>query len=538
MAFIPGSSRLLLVMSVGMMAGCSLYFGDQQGPADAAQDVGDAGGVMDALRGDAQPPPDALTWTPDPGYIKASNPDPLDQFGWSIALSADGTTLAIGAILESSDATGVGGDQADNSAVQSGAVYIYTRSGGAWSQQAYLKASNTVEHAWFGTSLALSSDGSTLVVGAQGEPSGATGINQPIPHDTSESDSGAAYVFVRSGTTWSQQAYIKASRARPVFEFGASVALSSDGSTLAVGAYGEESAATGIDGDQDDFSMIDAGAAYVFTRAGTTWTQQAYVKASNTDYDDAFGSSVSLSGDGSLLAVGAPGESSLATGLDGVQTQAHVDGIGAVYVFARTGMQWAQQSYIKPSNSRAGEGFCFGNSVAVSTDSSTLAVGAKCEASASAAGDQTDTSAASAGAVYVFARAATSWTQQAYLKATNAGAGDEFGCALALSNSGSSLVVGALAESSGASADPNDNSVLNAGAAYTYARTGTQWSALAFLKAPNAAAHDTDGRSVALSGDGTTVAISASGESSAAKGIGGDMFDQSCEASGAAYVTP
>jgi len=110
--------------------------------------------------------------------------------------------------------------------------------------------------------------------------------------------------------------------------FGYSVAL--DGDTLAVGAYGEDSSARGINGNQSDNSASGSGAVYVFTRAGTTWTQQAYIKASNTETYDQFGWSVALDGD--TLAVGARGERSSARGINGNQSDNTASGSGAVYV--------------------------------------------------------------------------------------------------------------------------------------------------------------------------------------------------------------
>ncbi|EHL21181.1 Integrin alpha beta-propellor repeat-containing protein [Acidovorax sp. NO-1] len=144
------------------------------------------------------------------GYFKASNTGAGDLFGYSVALSGDGTTLAVGAYREDSNATGANGDQGDNSAVDAGAVYVFTRVGSTWSQQGYVKASNTDANDFFGTSLALSGDGNTLAVGATGEDSNATGINGD-PVDNSATLAGAVYVFTRSGSTWSQQAYVKAS---------------------------------------------------------------------------------------------------------------------------------------------------------------------------------------------------------------------------------------------------------------------------------------------------------------------------------------
>ncbi len=196
-------------------------------------------------------------------YLKASNTDGSDLFGFSVALSADGSTLAVGAHGEGSAATGIGGNQADNSAGYAGAVYVFARSGTGWVQQAYLKASNTDSYDQFGWSVALSADGSTLAVGARLEDCAATGIGGDQADD-SASYAGAIYVLTRSGATWSQRAYVKASNTGAVDYFGHGLAVSADGSTLAAGAHGEGSAATGIGGDQADNSARDAGAAYVF----------------------------------------------------------------------------------------------------------------------------------------------------------------------------------------------------------------------------------------------------------------------------------
>src|SRR5262249_19250367 len=141
-------------------------------------------------------------------YLKASNTDGSDELGWSVALSADGLTLAVGAPFESSMATGIDGDQADNSAPDAGAVYVFIRTGATWTQQAYIKASNTHANEGFGFSVALSADGSTLAVGALEESSAATGVNGDQVDDSAP-DAGAVYVFTRSGATWNQQAYIK-----------------------------------------------------------------------------------------------------------------------------------------------------------------------------------------------------------------------------------------------------------------------------------------------------------------------------------------
>jgi hypothetical protein len=197
------------------------------------------------------------------GYVKASNTESADIFGSAVSLAADGNTLAVGAYGEDSNATGIDGNQADNSAVGSGAVYVFTRSGNTWTQQAYVKASNTEAANFFGYAVSLAADGNTLAVGARNEDSNATGIdgNQA---DNSAGNSGAVYVFTRSGNTWTQQAYVKASNTDGNDWFGYDVSLAGDSNTLAVGARQEGSNATGIDGNQADNSAIQSGAVYLY----------------------------------------------------------------------------------------------------------------------------------------------------------------------------------------------------------------------------------------------------------------------------------
>ena len=171
----------------------------------------------------------------------------------------------VSAVFEDSAATGVGGDQTSDAIWGSGAVYVFARGGTAWSQQAYVKASNPGALATFGHDIALSANGSVLLVGAIGEASAATGSDGDQT-DHSTGYSGAGYVLARSDTTWSQQAYVKASNPDMFDQLGFCVALSADGSTLAMGAPYEDSAATGIGGDHADDSALDAGAVFVFDR--------------------------------------------------------------------------------------------------------------------------------------------------------------------------------------------------------------------------------------------------------------------------------
>jgi hypothetical protein len=413
------------------------------------------------------------TWVQQ-AYLKASNTGGSDFFGTSVAI--DGDTLVVGASGESSSATGVNGNGNDNGAFFSGAAYVFVRNGTNWTQQAYLKASNTGADDQFGWSVAVSGD--TVVVGARGEASNATGANGN-QSDNSAAFSGAAYVFVRNGTNWSQQAYLKASNTGADDEFGSSVAVSAD--TVVVGAPDEDSNATGINGNQNDNSAESSGAAYVFVRSGTTWTQQAYLKASNTGAGDQFGYSVAVSGN--TVAVGAPFEDSNATGVNGNQNDNSAESSGAAYVFVRdpTMPGWFT-AYLKADNTGGGaffSGDLFGWSVAVS--GGTVVVGAPGEDSNATGvnGDGSNNSASASGAAYKFVRGGTifspTWNLRDYLKASNTGAGDQFGSSVAVS--GGTLVVGAPYEDSnafGVNGDGSDNSAPDSGAAYVFATTAPE----------------------------------------------------------------
>jgi hypothetical protein len=292
-------------------------------------------------------------WTQQ-AYLKASNTDARDEFGTSVSISGD--TIVVGAPLEDSNAFDVNGEQNNNDAEESGAVYVFVRNGTTWTQQAYLKASKSEAYDQFGYSVSISED--TIVVGAPEEDSNATGVNGDQGNSDAQG-SGAAYVYVRVGTAWTQQAYLKASNTRPFYQFGSAVSISGD--TIVVGSLRESSDATGVNGDQYTEA---SGAAYVFVRVETTWTQQAYLKASNTDMGDHFGSSVSISGD--TIVVGADGEASLATGVNGDESDNTLPHLGAAYVFVRNTESWNQTAYLKSSylNTEA-EAAMFGVSCAI-----------------------------------------------------------------------------------------------------------------------------------------------------------------------------
>jgi hypothetical protein len=414
-------------------------------------------------------------------YLKASNPQMSSEFGHAVALSADGNTLVVSAQFEGSGAKGINGNQKDRSIPQSGAVYVFTRSGTTWTQQAYVKASNTGEAGTadsfgdgdqFGVSVTISDDGNTIAVGAIAEDGGAAGINGNQA-DNSATSAGAVYIFTRTGSTWAQQAYVKPANPDPGDLFGYSVSLSADGNTLAIGSYDEGGSSRGINGPPDNMRR-GAGAVYVFSRTASDWTQQAYIHASNAEAGDSLGVNVALSDDGNTLLASSLDEDCTATGVNppGCDNDRTEDiSTGAAYVFVRSGAAWTQQAYLKASNTGAND--WFGSRAALSGDGNTAALGASLEDSSGKGvnGKQDDDAAPESGAVYVFTRTGTTWSQQAYVKSSNAEAYDEFGGSVALSRDGRTMVASAHAEdggSKGIGGNQADNSVNESGAVYIF----------------------------------------------------------------------
>ena len=276
------------------------------------------------------------TWTQQ-AKIQASDKQASDLFGYSVSISGDGNTAIAGALFEE----------------YGGSAYIFTRSGTTWTQQAKIQASDRQASDFFGSSVSMSSNGNTAIVGAMFE-------------DTGGSSAGAAYIFTRSGTTWTQQVKIQASDKQASDNFGVSVAISDDGNTAIVGAYTEDTGGT------------NAGAAYIFTRSGTTWTQQAKILASDRQASDFFGHSVAISSNGNTAIAGAYNEDTGATDA------------GSAYIFTRSGTTWTQQAKIQASDKQASDNF--GWSVAISDDGNTTIAGAYNE----------DTGGTDTGAAYIF----------------------------------------------------------------------------------------------------------------------------------------
>ncbi|MBM9502708.1 FG-GAP repeat protein [Leptospira sp. 201903071] len=458
-------------------------------------------------------------------FTKASNSDIADYYGNAVAI--DGDTMVVGAYLECSNQTTITNgatSSSDNSADSSGAVYVYKRTNGIWEQEAYLKASNAETGDWFGYSVAISGD--TIVVGAYFESSNQTSVTNgaPASADNTAGGAGAAYVYHRTGTTWTEEAYLKASNAEAGDSFGYSVAINGD--TIVVGAIGEASNQITITNGavaSADNSAVGAGAVYVYKRTGTNWAEEAYLKASNAEAGDSFGFGVAVNGD--TIAVGAIGEASNQITITNGNTSSADNtawSAGAVYVYNRTGTNWAQESYLKADS--APTGYQLGYSVAL--EGNTIVAGAP---------------GAAEGIVYVFLRTGVSWVQQGSIIPSNPVSVILFGYSVALS--GETVAIGTYWENGNENRIVNgttastDNTLAESGATYVYKRTGTTWTQESYIKAKNVQSGDWFGMSVGISGD--TVIAGApqedSGQNTIAQGTL-ENWNEGKPNSGAVYV--
>jgi hypothetical protein len=339
-----------------------------------------------------------------------------DNFGWDVGLS--GETAVVGAPFAD-----VSGRQ------DQGAAYVFIRSNGNWLQQAKLVSSDGVANDQFGFSVAVYEN--TIVVGSRRSDPGGIG------------DSGAVYVFVRSGTIWSQQQKLIASDGMSDDRLGAEVALHGD--TLVAGA------STHNAGGGDN-----TGAAYVFVRANGTWSQQAKLAASIPVPFEFFGSALDIQGN--AIVVGAPDSSNVKPTID----------TGSAYVFSRSGTVWTQEARLLPNDGADNDNF--GGSVSI--HGNTVAVGS-IAAKLPGGGNQ--------GAVYVFVGSGAGWTQQAKLVASDAVASHLFGRSLNLRED--TLVVSASENSSG-------------GALYLFSRSAVNWTQQQKANAVDGAAGDQFGFSL------------------------------------------
>jgi len=357
------------------------------------------------------------------------------RFGYSVALSANGDTALIGAPFENSSA---------------GAAWVFTRSGSTWAEQGKkLTGSGRTAGGLFGYSVALSANGDTALVG-----------------DYVVTGQGAAWVFTRSGSAWSQQGPKLRGKGVTVYEgsgsrFGTAVALSADGNTALIGGYNDRGG---------------VGAAWVFTRSGSTWAEQGPKLTGGGEQGyGSFGFSVALAGNGDTALVGGNADGN--------------NGAGAAWVFTRSGPTWAQQGKKLAGSDESGRAL-FGNDVALSFDGSTALVG----------GPYDDNN---VGAAWVFTRSGSTWAEQGPKLTGGGEAGSAwFGETVALSAAGKKALVGG----------PYDNSSF--GAAWVFGRSGSTWA----QQGNKLTASDETGKA----GFGIYVALSANGNTGLVGGGGDD----------------
>jgi trimeric autotransporter adhesin len=414
-------------------------------------------------------------------FVKAMYPERDDTFGYSVALS--GNTLAVGATSEDSSSGGVNGDQTDNAAAESGAVYVFVREGTTWKQEAYLKADDPEEGGYFGGALAL--DGDTLLV--------AETRTSPYPNSNERADGrpGAVHVFQRNAGTWSRVATITSPSA-DVDMFGYSLAIGPD--TVVIGA------------PFDAASGRNAGAVYTLPRDGA-WGPLNKLPYSGNAADEALGWSLALQQD-SLL-VGAPAKTLVA------------EHEGKVVYYARSAGTWQEQQVIAAPMPETGA--CFGWSVALQGDRA--AIGSPF------ASLFTRTP---RGQAFVYQRVDGTWQMTKPLHATVPRDSDYFGASVGFA--GNTLLVAASGDGSGGSgvnADPNQGRLEQSGAFYLFGLQGEDWVRNAFIKPRHVAANLSLGQATAVSGD--TIVIGAINESTAASGINGEPSG-TIAGSGAVYV--
>jgi len=445
-------------------------------------------------------------------------------YGWSVALSENGGTMAVGALGETSvpaDQLECPEDEPDCDleelvvlAKDSGAVYTYTPLDNDTQK---VKAPNTDSEDLFGRAVALSDDGTTLVVSALTEDSDLTGIYSEFIAENDNEDApnaGAVYVYVRSSDEWVLQAYIKAPNTGQDDFFGWDVALSGDGSTLAISAIADDSAGT----DPQDNSASNTGAVFVYTRSADVWVLQANLKASNADENDSFGSALAINQSGDYLAISALGEA----GISAKPEDNSAPLSGAVYIFARDAADaWSEIAYLKASN--AGSEDLFGQSVSFDADGSILAVGAPREDRLidGIATVDSGTESLNTGAVYLFERSGggvdSIWSQKGfYFKPSNASQNQQFGQAVSLSSSGNTLAVGAWGERSvaaGIGGNQDGENLQGAGAVYVFGRPADSdsWQQLNYVKPSEQQANLFFGAKLDLAEDGRLLSVAGNG---------------------------
>lgn len=434
------------------------------------------------------------------GYLKAINIDAHDHFGKHIAISADGSTIAISASHD---------DAIDNTKIDAGAVYVYKKQENGWSDPSYLTASNVQAGDNFGISVAINDNGTALIVGAYQQST--EGLNTPTGNNY-YNGTGAAYIFDFVDDQWVESGFLKAPNQNSGDNFGVDVSISGDGQLVAVGAAQEASISQA---DPDNNIFRGAGAAYVFKKEGDSWSQNAtYLKSLSPNFYTFFGARLALSSDGRYLAVASILENS---GLAESPTDNSGSGSGAVFVFEQNNGSWGTPQYLKASNIGASDNF--GMSLSFSGDGSTLAIGAPNEDSNNAETPNDDGE--DVGAVYLFNKNNDNdWMQSAYIKPSTIQNNARFS-SVSLSNDGSILAVGSPLASVG-------------GEVELFKKTNDVWQSQFIFKSKNPDANNNFGEFVKLSASGNSLMVSEYSDDSSTD-VASDG-DKSAQDAGAVYI--
>jgi len=391
------------------------------------------------------------------GALQPPVADAGDEFGRDVAISADGTRIIVGSPGEDSSQSSV---PTMNDITNIGIAYVYWYGETGWGIAEKLKPYTAGGHS-FGRSVDMTDDGMAVVVGA--------------PQSDGYEGSVHYYEF-SSGAGYQHRHTITDSLAQAGDRFGMSVAISGDGSTLAVGEPFDGNYNTGVGASKTPknsppvLASISSGAVFVYgyDESAKRFNEQSYIKAETVGEYHYFGWSVDLSGEGNLLAVGAYGDNIMKTGIsDPTNVTVTAGTVGAVYTYRRTASTWSYENYIKASN--ASGDYAFGNKVKLSDDGSHLLVGSSREDGGDGGlrADQTSTSEDRAGAAYLFMHDGTEWSQEAYIKSPNIESGDVFGGSLAMSANAETVAIGAYHEN-GNGTEPDNNDAVDSGAVYLY----------------------------------------------------------------------
>ena len=372
----------------------------------------------------------------------STNPNPIadDNFGNSVSISGDGTRAIAGVWLK--DVSGQS---------SAGAALVFSRSGTTWTLEQTIDNPTPAGSDNFGASVSIDSTGTRVIIGAYQEDTGAFGA-------------GSAYVYSRSGTTWTLEQEIN--NPTPVINdfFAAHVSIDDNGDRVLISNM------------YDDIGADDTGSAYIYSRSGITWTLEQEILNPDPVLNDYFSRvGLDINGSGNRVIIGAYSKDNGA------------DGAGSVYVYSRSDTTWSLEQEINNPSPVSGDNF--GYAISVNSDGDRVIIGAY----------NNDTGASNAGSAYVYSRSGTTWSLEQTINNPSPGSGDYFGNSVSISGDGSRIIIGAYGESTGFS---------DSGAVYSYSRTDTTWRLEEEILNPTGAISDYFSRdAVSITNDGSRVII-------------------------------